>query len=123
MLVYASKLGMTPSEFIYTAVHEKMNIDKISDSQSQFFSLFDMAFKKSFESYFKQLLVVLNRTEFNTRWLLKQQDIFMQQLKVPQTMEDLTFSIIDHPITEKSKDIILKDIRKMSSKKKDLEDE
>lgn len=114
---------MTPSEFIYTAVHEKMNIDKISDSQSQFFSLFDMAFKKSFESYFKQLLVVLNRTEFNTRWLLKQQDIFMQQLKVPQTMEDLTFSIIDHPITEKSKDIILKDIRKMSSKKKDLEDE
>ena len=114
---------MTPSEFIYTAVHEKMNIDKISDSQSQFFNLFDMAFKKSFESYFKQLLVILNRTVFNTRWLLKQQDIFMQQLKVPQTMEDLTFSIIDHPITEKSKDIILKDIRKMSSKKKDLEDE
>ncbi len=114
---------MTPSEFIHTAVNEKMNTDKISDSQSQFFNLFDMAFKRAFESYFKQLLVILNRTEFNTRWLLKQQDIFMQQLKIPQTMEDLTFSIIDHPITEKSKDVILKDIRKMSSKKKDLEDE
>lgn len=114
---------MKPSEFISKAVNEKMNTDKISDSQSQFFNLFDMAFKKSFEAYFKQLLVILNRTEFNTRWLLKQQDIFMQQLKVPQTMEDLTFSIINHPITEKSKDIILKDIRKMSSKKKDLEDE
>ena len=111
------------SEFIYSAVKDKMNLEKLSDSQSQFFSLYDLAFKKSFDPFFKQLLVILNRTEFNTRWLLKQQDIFMQQLKVPQTMDDLSFSIIDHPITEKSRDLVLKDIRNMSSKKKDLEDE
>ncbi len=111
---------MNSSEFIHNAVSEKMNLDKISDSQSQFFSLFDMAFKKSFETYFKQLLVILNRTEFNTRWLLKQQDIFMQQLKVPQTMEDLSFSIIEHPITEKAKGLVLKDVREMASKKKEL---
>ena len=122
-MVHAEKLGMNSSEFIHNAVSEKMNLDKISDSHSQFFNLFDMAFKKSFENYFKQLLVILNRTEFNTRWLLKQQDIFMQQLKVPQTMEGLSFSIIEHPITEKAKDLVLKDIRKMASKKKELKDE
>lgn len=110
---------MNSSEFIYNAVNEKMNIDKISDSQSQFFNLFEMAFKKSFEAYFKHLLVILNRTEFNTRWLLKQQDIFMQQLKVPQAIEDLSFSNIEHPILEKAREIVLKDIRKMSIEKRD----
>ena len=44
----------------------------------------------------------------------------MQQLKVPQTMEDLSFSIIEHPITEKAKGLVLKDVREMASKKKEL---
>lgn len=114
---------MNTSEFVYQAVIEKMQTNKINDSQSQFLGLFDVAFKKSSDSYFKQLMLVLNRIEFNTRWLLKQQDIFMQHLKVPQTKEELNVSIIDHPITEKAQELVLKDIRKMSSRKKELEDE
>ena len=51
-------------------------------------------------------MVALNRSDFNTRWLLKQQDIFMQHLKVPQTMEDLNFSSIEHPILTKAIKII-----------------
>ena len=59
-----------------------------------------------------------NKIEFNTRWLLKQQDIFMQHLKVPQTKEELNVSIISHPITEKAQELVLKDIRKMSEEAK-----
>ncbi|MBD9105367.1 hypothetical protein EGW03_02730 [bacterium] len=114
---------MNTSEFIYKAVKEKMEIDKISDSQSQFFSLYELAFKKSFDTYFKQLMVVLNRIEFNTRWILKQNDIFMQHLKIPQTMEELSISIVDHPITTKAQDLVLKDIRKMASNKREVENE
>ena len=114
---------MKVSEFVYQAVMEKMQINKLNDSQHQFLNLYELAFKKSFDTYFKQLMVVLNRTEFNSRWLLKQQDIFMQHLKVPQTMEELNISIIDHPITSKAQELILKDIRKMSSRKKELENE
>lgn len=114
---------MNISEFIYQAVKEKMQTNKLNDSQSQFLNLFDVAFKKSFDSFFKQLMLVQNRIEFNTRWLLKQQDIFMQHLKVPQTKEELNVSIIPHPITEKAEEMILKDIRKMASRKKELEDE
>lgn len=114
---------MTASEFVYTAVMEKMNLNKLSDSQSQFFNLFGLAFKSSFEAYFKQLIVILNRIEFNSRWLLKQQDIFMQHLKVPNNKEELSVSIIDHAITEKAKELVLKDIRKMVKNKKELEDE
>ena len=95
----------------------------MSDSQSQFFELFENAFKKSFDIYFKQLMVILNRIEFNSRWLLKQQDIFMNHLKVPNNIEELTVPVIDHAITEKAKDLVLKDIRKMSARKKELEDE
>lgn len=121
--MYAEKQNMNVSEFVYLAVKEKMQIDKLNDSQSQFLNLFDVAFKKSFDSYFKQLMVVQNRTEFNSRWLLKQQDIFMQHLKIPQTKEDLIVSIIPHPITEKAEELVLKDIRKMSVKKREIEDE
>ena len=55
--------------------------------------------------------------------MLKQQDIFMQHLKIPQTKDELNISIIPHPITEKAQELVLKDIRKMSSRKKELEDE
>lgn len=114
---------MNVSEFVSHALKEKMQTDKLSDSQSQFVDLFGIAFKKNIDSYFKQQMVVLNRIEFNTRWLLKQQDIFMQHLKIPQTKEELNVSIIPHPITEKAEELVLKDLRKMSARKKEIEDE
>ncbi len=114
---------MKTSEFVYQAVKEKMQTNKLTDSQSQFLNLFDVAFKKSFDPFFKQLMVVQNRIEFDSRWLLKQQDIFMQHIKVPQTKEELVVSVIPHPITEKAEELVLKDIRKMASNKKEFEDE
>lgn len=121
--LFAEKYKMNVSEFVYRATKEKMENEKLTDSQEQFLTLFDIAFKKSIDSYFKQLMVVLNRTEFNSRWLLKQNDIFMQHLKVPQTKEDLHISIVDHPITEVAHEKVLSDLRKMTAKKKEIEDE
>lgn len=119
----AEKLKMNTSEYIYSAIKNRMEIDKLNDSQSQFLKLFDVAFKRSYEPFQKHLLVILNRIEFNTRWILKQQDIFMQHLKVPQTKDELNVSFLNHPITDVAQDLVLKDIRTMSSKKKELEDE
>ena len=114
---------MNVSEFVYQAVKEKMQTNKLNDSQTQFINLFNISFKKSFDSYFKQLMVVENKTEFITKWILKQQDIFMQHLKIPQTKEELNVSIIPHPITEKAQELVLKDMRKIQAQKKELEDE
>lgn len=119
----SNKNDMNVSEFVYQAVKEKMQINKLNDSQLQFINLFDIAFKKVYDTYHKQLMIVLNRCDFNTRWTLKQNDIFMQHLKIPQTKEELNFSIIGHPITEKAKELVTKDIRKMSTAKNELEDE
>ena len=121
--VYAEKENMNRSEYVHSAVIEKMQMNKLGDSQGQFIKVFNTSFKKSYDPYQKHLLVILNRIEFNTRWLLKQQDIFMQHLKVPQTKEDLNISFLNHPITDVSQDIVLKDIRTMSTRKKELEDE
>lgn len=121
--VNAEKLNMNTSEYVYNAIMDKMQVDKLNDSQGQFLNLFDTAFKRSYDPYQKHLLVILNRIEFNTRWLLKQQDIFMQHLKVPQTKDELNVSFLNHPITDVAQDLVLKDIRSMSSKKKELEDE
>ena len=121
--VNAEKLNMNTSEYVYNAIMDKMQVDKLNDSQGQFLNLFDTSFKRSYDPYQKHLLVILNRIEFNTKWLLKQQDIFMQHLKVPQTKDDLNVSFLNHPITDVAQDLVLKDIRSMSSKKKELEDE
>lgn len=121
--VVADKLKMNTSEYVYSAIMDKMQVDKLNDSQGQFLNLFDTSFKRSYEPFQKHLLVILNRIEFNTRWLLKQQDIFMQHLKVPQTKDELNVSFLNHPITDVAQDLIIKDIRTMSSKKKELEDE
>lgn len=45
---------MNVSEFVYQAVKEKMQTNKLNDSQTQFINLFNISFKKSFDSYFKQ---------------------------------------------------------------------
>ena len=118
----ADKHKMNISRFIYSTIKEKMEIDKLNDSQEQFMQLFDIAFKKSFDAFFKQLMVVINRIEFNSRWSIKQTDIFMNQLKIPQTEDELSLSI-DHPVTEVAHREVLKDIRKMSSKKHELDNE
>lgn len=119
----ADKYSMSTSEYVLSAVKEKMEVDKINDSQSKFLKLFDVAFQKAFDPYFKRIMVINNRIEFNTRWQLKQQDIFMQHLKVPQNKEDLNISIIPHPITEVAEEQVLKDIRTMASKKRELDNE
>ena len=119
----AEKYKMNISRFVYSTIKEKMETNKSTDSQEQFMELFDIAFKKSFDSFFKQLMVVINRIEFNSRWSIKQTDIFMNQLKIPQTEDELSLSIIDHPVTEVAHREVLKDIRKMSSKKHELDNE
>lgn len=119
----ADKYSMSTSEYVVSAVKEKMEVDKINDSQSKFLKLFDVAFQKAFDPYFKRIMVINNRIEFNTRWQLKQQDIFMQHLKVPQNKEDLNISIIPHPITEVAEEQVLKDIRTMALKKRELDNE
>lgn len=123
VVLVADKYKMNITQFVKSAIKEKVETEKLSDSQEQFISIFDVAFKKSMDSFFKQQMVVMNRIEFNTRWSIKQQDIFMQHLKVPQTKEELHLSILPHPITETAQDEVLKDIRTMSNKKRNLEDE
>lgn len=123
VILVADKYKMNITQFVKSAIKEKVETEKLSDSQEQFISIFDVAFKKSMDSFFKQQMVVMNRIEFNTRWSIKQQDIFMQHLKVPQTKEELHLSILPHPITETAQDEVLKDIRTMSNKKRNLEDE
>ena len=49
--------------------------------------------------------------------------IFMKQLKIPQTREEITIPLFEHPITEISKELVLKDIRSMRSRKGQNSDE
>ena len=123
ILLYSKKENISVSDYVYQAVMEKMKNNKLNDSQSALINVLDIGLTKSLDNYSKRLIVILNRIDFNLKWLLKQQDIFMQQLRIPQTKEELSISFIPHPIMEKAEELVIKDIRKMSSNKKELEDE
>ena len=47
----AEKYKMNISRFVYSTIKEKMETNKLTDSQEQFMELFDIAFKKSFDSF------------------------------------------------------------------------
>lgn len=121
--IIAEKLRMNTSEYVHKAIIDKMELDKLNDSQGQFLDLFDVAFKRSYEPINKHNLVVLNRTELNTRIIIKALDIFMQHLKVPQNKDDLNISIIPHPIIEVAEEKVLKDLRSMRTRKSENIDE
>lgn len=111
------------TEFVINVLEKELEQRNILESQSQFLELFDVAFKRSFDDYFKQLMLVLNKDDFNSQCILKQVDLFMKQLKIPQTREEITIPLFEHPITEISKELVLKDIRSMRSRKGQNSDE
>ena len=114
---------MNLSEFITKAIKEVMQTNKLTDSQLKFTELFEATFKMVFETYFKQIMIVLNRIDLNSKISIKQQDFFMQQLKIPQTMDELDISFLPHPITEKAEEVVVKDLRKMMEAKQEMKDE
>lgn len=123
IILYSQKKGISVSDYVYQAVTEKMKGIKLNDGQSELVNVIDIGVRKSLDSYFKQLMLVLNKMDFNIKWLLKQQDIFMYQVKIPQIKEDLVVPFMAHPVTEKAEEIVLKDIRKMAMNKKEFENE
>jgi len=84
----------------------------------QFVKLFERSVHESYDNLHKQIMLILNRNNFNSECLLLQQDIFMKYVKVPQKREDLIMpKFINHPITDMAKEMVLKDIRKLSKNK------
>lgn len=113
----AKEEDLSISQYIMSVLEKELERKNLVDSQSQFLELFDVAFKRSIDSYFNQLMLVLNKNNFNTECHLKQTDLFMKQLKIPQNRDDVMIPLFEHPITEISKELVLKDIRSMRSKK------
>ncbi len=120
---FAESNSMNVSEFISLAIKEKMQTNKLMDSQAKLINVLETGFKQSYEPFFKRLMAILNTIDFNSKVLIKQQDIFMYQLKVTQAMEEIFVSPISHPITEKAQELVLKDLHKMVERKKEFEDE
>ena len=120
---FAESNSMNVSEFISLAIKEKMQTNKLMDSQAKLINVLETGFKQSYEPFFKRLMAILNTIDFNSKVLIKQQDIFMYQLKVTQAMEEIFVSPISHPITEKAQELVLKDLHKMVARKKEFEDE
>ena len=117
----SSKENKSISQFISDCLKERIENEGLTDSQSQFLKLFDIAFKKSYDPYHKQEMIVLNKTNFDSKWLLEIMDLFMKHLKIPQTKEEIKTSFISHPITDIAHDKILKEIRSQSMTKKEKE--
>lgn len=119
----ANKINMNVSEYVDKAVNEKINNNKLNDSQEQFVNLFDVSFIRSYESYYNKQLRILNSIDYNIKTLLEILDVFMYHVNVPNERKDIMVSYVEHPIKTIAKEKVLKDIRSMKEKKGNIENE
>ena len=117
----SKKLNMNVSEYVSRTMEEKINMTRLTESQEEFSKVYEVIFKKVYDPYFKQFMVVLNRINFNLDWQIRTQNLFMKHLKIPQNKDDIHTSFVDHPILDIAKEEVLKDIRTLKQKKADLE--
>lgn len=120
LILNAKKEKMILSEYILFCIKEHQEVSGLNDGQGQFLNLFDTAYKRSSASLFNRLMVVLNKINFNVLVLVKMMNLFMKQLKVPQTKEEVITSFVDHPILTIAEEQALKEFRKAQEKRSDL---
>lgn len=111
IILNAKKEKMGISEYIVSCIKDKQELTDLTDSQGQFLTLFDTAYKKSSSANLKRIMVLLNKINFNTEVLIKIMDIFMKQLKVPQDKDSVITTFIEHPIVSIAEEKVLKDFR------------
>ena len=121
--IIAKKEKKTISQFVYDIIVERIENENLTDSQGQFIKLFDMAFERSFKAYFNKQMLVLNKNNFNSEWIIETIDLFMKHLKIPQTKDEVKTSFVKHPITEIAHGKVVKNIRSMSANKKENEED
>ena len=109
--VEAKKKFMSLSEYVLYCIKEKQQQDGLTDSQGQFLELFDIAFKRSMDSYHKRQQVMLSKINFDNMQLLRIHNTFFKQLKIPQKKSEVIRSCQDHPILEIAKEEVLMEIR------------
>ena len=120
LLLSAKKQNMGISEYIISCIKDKQEISDLNDSQGQFLNLFDNAYKKSSGSNFNRLMVLLNKTLFNTNVLIKVMDTYMKQLKIPQSRDDVITTFVEHPIITIAEENTIKEFRKTKQKKEEI---
>ena len=118
----AKKQNMSLSEYVVSCLKDKKELEDLNDSQGQFLNLFDVAYNKSSSTQFKRQMVLLNRLDINTRVLLKTMDIFMKQLKVPQSKDEVITTFVEHPILTIAQEKVLKEIRSGKKQVEEIED-
>jgi len=118
----AKKMNQHVSEYILGCVKDKKELSDLNDSQGQFLNLFDIAFKKSYDSYFKREMLLLNKINFNLALLVNAQNIFMKQLKIPQNRDDVITSFVEHPIMTIAHENTVKNFRNLKSKNEKFND-
>jgi len=120
--ILAKKENKSLSLFVHDYLKEKVENEGLNDSQGQFLKLFDVAFKRSYEPFHKQQMLVLNKNNFNGKWLLETINLFMKHLKIPQTKDEVKTSFVDHPIIEIAHEKVLKEMRNKLSDKSERSD-
>lgn len=111
MISEAKKLDMLLSEFVIRSVKGNIELDRLNESQEQFASTFEVIFKKVYEPYFKRQMVVINKNNFNQKWIIRILNLFLKHVKIPQDKDDILTSFADHPILDIANDEVVKEIR------------
>jgi Ribbon-helix-helix protein, copG family. len=119
----AEKQSMGVSEFINRAIKESINLEHLTESQEQFAKTFEIIFKKIYEPYSKRDMVIMNRINFNEKWIIRILNLLLKHIQVPQEKDEVLTSFVDHPMLDIASEEVLKEIRNGKQKKVIIENE
>ena len=76
--------------------------------------------KDKVQEYYEKLCKKFPQINFNTNVLIKIMDIFMKQLKVPQSRDEVITTFVDHPIITIAEEKTIKEFRNAKNKKEEI---
>ena len=118
----AAKNDMKVSEYCKYIILDNLEQTMLLDSQKKLRELIIETVKDANEKQFYKILTMINKNNIGIETIILQNDMTYKYFDIPQTRNELNTHLVNHPITEVSREQVLKNIRELRSKKDNIDE-
>ena len=114
----SEKAQMSRTEFILSAVMDKIKMNQLLDSEQKFLSLFELGFQTYYEPYFHRLVQNQRSIMLDAKTIIEQNNLFYKNVEMVQERDNMITALYNHPITDIALENVKKNFWKNVSKEK-----
>ncbi len=110
--IASEKAKMSRTDFILSAVMDKIKMTQLLDSEQKFLDLFELGFKTYYEPYFHRLVQNQRNILFDTKTIIEQNNLFYKHVEIVQERDEIKTALYNHPITDVAVETVKKNFWK-----------